>query len=1232
MACSSCHVFSLNVRGLRSKPKRKALFNFLKQKKYDIVCLQETYITKSTSEEWMREWKDGFVFHEGTSHSAGQIVLFGKQFGNDFSIVHSSKRIQAIVTEIGHKQVAVVNIYAPTEGREKVVFYTELNETIKNIECDELILCGDFNCVLDNKLDIVSGEKHHLDAVTKLNHLVESCDLYDTWRSFNPHLKEFTWSRRNPFVARRLDYIFTSSDIFDKVLNCDIVSVPFSDHRGCSVQIKVSETVRGNGYWKFNNLLLEDIEYVDEMNNLIESFTGDGVDSQTEWELLKISIREFTCNYSKRKHVERKNKTVSLSNELNDLDTYLGSNPQCDSAQVKRENVKMRLELLEVNKARAAQVRARIKWVEEGEKNTKYFLGLEKARGNAKIMESLKNAQGQVCTDQMQIHAIQKDYFSNLYKKKINEDDMSDKVERFVQECNVPSLADEQKLSCEGTLTEGELLNALKQMKNGSAPGSDGINIEFIKMFWTRLSKFILKSFSEAFDSGCLSHSQCKAIIVLIHKGKHLPRDELNNWRPISLTNSDYKLLAKCLALRMNMVIHDLVNPDQVGYIKGRQVSTLLRLIDDVSDQMNVQNKSGLLATIDMFHAFDCISKKFMIKTFEKFGFGPEFVRWVCVLMNDSKSCVNYVGWLSDFFPVESGIRQGCPFSPLAFVLAIELLAIKIRQSKNIKGIRNLNVSNSTLLEDFVKIALYADDITLFLENENDLKQAFLIFDAFSVVSGLKRNPAKCEAMWLGNKKHCQDEFCNLVWKRKLKILGIYYANDRSASHIEENWMERVVIVKRLISVWEKRNLSIMGKIIVIKTFLLSQFIYFMKAFVVPNDVLIEVNRLLFRFLWKKRENNKKAFEKVKRVVMCNDIEFGGLKMIDLKQMQLSFMLQWAVQLKTGGVSEKWKAIPRVLFSAYGSCFECFHSNVHSRLFKGITSIQSHFWRGVLANWLDNNTGPKDFVFCPLLWNNRLFTYSGHVMYFKEWAVNGIICMHDVLSNNEFVSYQYICQSIGNSPNRILEYNIVRSAVLSATRKFGDVHETELSEIPLFVGKKLFHAQQFRKELVTAQKHVPCSTSFWKRKFNYDIDEDEWLISFRSSNETRLRVLQWKILHNIYPTNILLSKMKVTESNLCSYCSNSVDFIEHFFFQCPKTNIFWKYIESFILCNFDEKVVLNVKEVLFGLRIPQNRACHFKKINHIILIGKMCISIYKKTNSSLPLETLFDIQIQYRKV
>ena len=145
--------------------------------------------------------------------------------------------------------------------------------------------------------------------------------------------------------------------------------------------------------------------------------------------------------------------------------------------------------------------------------------------------------------------------------------------------------------------------------------------------------------------------------ITHIHKRKYLPRNELKNWRSLSLTNSDYKLLAKCLALRLSHVIHDVINTDQVGYIKGRSVSSLLGLIDDVIDQLNVSQKPGLLITVDYFHDyFDRISKDFMLKAFEKFGFGGDFVRWVSVLMRDAKSCVSYCGWHSDVFAVDSGI------------------------------------------------------------------------------------------------------------------------------------------------------------------------------------------------------------------------------------------------------------------------------------------------------------------------------------------------------------------------------------------------------------------------------------------------------------------------------------------------------------------------------------------------------------------------------------------------
>ena len=138
--------------------------------------------------------------------------------------------------------------------------------------------------------------------------------------------------------------------------------------------------------------------------------------------------------------------------------------------------------------------------------------------------------------------------------------------------------------------------------------------------------------------------------------------------------------------------------------------------------------------------------------------------------------------------------------------------------------------------------------------------------------------------------------------------------------------------------------------------------------------------------------------------------------------------------------------------------------------------------------------------------------------------------------------------------------------------------------IPLFNGKLITTVSCFRKELVNMNTDKPCSNSFWKRKFDVNILNTNWSVAYKSTQETRLRLLHWKILHNIYPTNILLCKMKVKENSKCSYC-NDVDFIEHFFFDCPIVYDFWKFIEQFILHSIDIRIKLQVTDMLFGIKL-----------------------------------------------
>ena len=129
-------------------------------------------------------------------------------------------------------------------------------------------------------------------------------------------------------------------------------------------------------------------------------------------------------------------------------------------------------------------------------------------------------------------------------------------------------------------------------------------------------------------------------------------------------------------------------------------------------------------------------------------------------------------------------------------------------------------------------------------------------------------------------------------------------------------------------------------------------------------------------------------------------------------------------------------------------------------------------------------------------------------------------------------------------------------------------------------------------------------------------------------------MLQWKILHNIYPTNILLSKIKVKENNKCSCCSDTVDVIEHFFVECPVVRHFQNFIEGITLRECGINVKLHLTDIMFGVQRSNIKENIIKKINHIILIAKMCISTFKKTNSkiSLAISITFEQQLQIRKV
>ena len=200
----------------------------------------------------------------------------------------------------------ILNIYGPNLDNEKAKFLELLGSTVHKYNSEEcfLLVAGDFNLVLNNQLDIIAGMTHDKKCVEKFNSMVRKCDLYDVWRLFHGKQKEFTWSSSyTPWKARRLDYILCNTAACNAVTDCFIQSSANTDHRGVYLELQLPQNSRGPGYWKFNDSLLQDKQYVGLLNVQISELKENLRDNNPhlKWDYCKGKIKDFTINYCKQK-------------------------------------------------------------------------------------------------------------------------------------------------------------------------------------------------------------------------------------------------------------------------------------------------------------------------------------------------------------------------------------------------------------------------------------------------------------------------------------------------------------------------------------------------------------------------------------------------------------------------------------------------------------------------------------------------------------------------------------------------------------------------------------------------------------------------------------------------------------------------------------------------------------------------------------------------------------------
>ena len=402
---------------------------------------------------------------------------------------------------------------------------------------------------------------------------------------------------------------------------------------------------------------------------------------------------------------------------------YIKNKDKCEDwtnlEQVYHEVIS-KIEELEEQKIQGIIFRSKAKWAREGERNTKYFLSLEKRNYCNKTMFSIILPSGQICDEQRRILQEQHNFYHELYSKDNN---ISFKLINSTDK----KISETQAQMLDADIQDSEYRDALKSLKNGKCPGGDGLSTEFYKLYWTEIKDLLLPMFKTVIETGKLGVSSRRGLMQLIPK-KGKDSRYIKNMRPLTLLNTDYKILATVMASRVKQILPDVIGDQQTGFMQGRSIHTNLRRTIDILTWINdaeVQRcTSGTLSdtdyaiiSLDFVKCFDMIEHEAVYGALKYFGVGTTFIKYVKIFFNDFSVCTQNAGYTSPYFAKTRGINQGCPISPFLFLVCGEVMAHQLLLNPKVKGVP-LGESELNIISQF------ADDASLFVECTKECIQA----------------------------------------------------------------------------------------------------------------------------------------------------------------------------------------------------------------------------------------------------------------------------------------------------------------------------------------------------------------------------------------------------------------------------------------------------------------------------------------------------------------------------
>ena len=494
---SSIKIISNNVKGLNHVIKRKKILTWLKKEKAHIALLQETHLIDTEHEKLKREWVGQVFFSSFNSSKRGVAILINKNtpFILEACIKDTEGRYVIVTGTLYGERITIGCVYAPNLYIGE--FYSKLIADISPMLVPYTILSGDFNCVLSPEADHSPPlmERPSKKALTTIE-MCTDLNLLDAWRVLHPQQREFTFFSNPHQSLSRIDHIFTSRQVLDRIKDCGIGARTLSDHSPVHICLTSPKRDSYTYQWRLNPTLLSNPEFITFINEQLATYlsindTGN-VNALTLWEAAKAVLRGSIISFSAAKKKDSLKEQLKLEKELGEIEIEMRTHPSENTSR-KMAATKSALDELLTQKAETSLLYARHRLYEMGNKPGKLLARLAAGRRESNNITSLIDSSGNKQHETKQLTKIMQTFYEKLYTSEHKP--TVEGTPSFLELINTPSLIEEDKDTLCRPITKKEIIETIQSLQSGKAPGPDGYGPDFYKTFSKEsLTKIVLGS------------------------------------------------------------------------------------------------------------------------------------------------------------------------------------------------------------------------------------------------------------------------------------------------------------------------------------------------------------------------------------------------------------------------------------------------------------------------------------------------------------------------------------------------------------------------------------------------------------------------------------------------------------------------------------------------------------------------------------------------------------------